>query len=266
MILLLLPAASGFMQNLIYVKPSSLGNEPCTQRNIKKMMQLKCSAVSAPTFRLCDDELGNGQINLDHRLSEAIRATAPECTYLVAPPKERVSVHRAVYEGTNQDFNAWGAAARAVIDDWLPKTGAVLFRNLPIFRANDFKEFWEGCKNGKQNDVPWVPIPYIPVNAPRAQLDGVDLATNIPPNMILPCHNELAYNPRPAGRIALYCLQEAAQGGETLVAWNSDITELVPPELLDFLEAHGGIPYDRTYHDAKQPAPNPKALSWYAPA
>lgn len=100
---------------------------------------------------------------------------------------------------------------------------------------------------------------YTPVYAPREQLDSIDLETKFPPRVILPCHNELAYNPWPAGQIAPYCLRE--DGGETIIVWNSEITELVQPELLDFLEAHYEFSYHRTYHHAQQLAPHPGHLA-----
>ena len=260
-VLLLLSATA----NALILGPISWKPKDCTQ--FASYSQRSCISIrleSKSKFVLSDEELGSGQIELDRNSFAEIRAAVPECTHLSAPPKGRVSVHRLSTIGDGHDFSILGELARSVIDEWLPKTGAVLLRNLPISQASDFKKFWNACLQHKNQK--WTEMSYIPFSEPRAQLDGVDLATNIPPGMILPCHNELAYNPRPAGRIALYCLQEATVGGESLVAWNRDITQLVPTELIQYLEAHGGICYDRLYYNAKQPPSNPPpySMSWSA--
>ena len=38
-------------------------------------------------------------------------------------------------------------------------------------------------------------------------MSGIDMATNVPPQFLLLCHNEMCYNPQTIERIALYCIQ-----------------------------------------------------------
>lgn len=120
---------------------------------------------------------------------------------------------------------------------------------------------------------------------------GIDLATNTPAPQFLAPHNEMIYNPQPNDVIGLYCLQEADAGGESLMVWNRDyansvpagalsyqclptsygmpgrrdwcsygrrrLTCMMPSALKDFVIEHGGIAYERKYHDASRPGPAP---------
>jgi hypothetical protein len=88
---------------------------------------------------------------------------------------------------------------------------------------------------------------------PRQKQAGVDTATNIPPTLTLNPHNELSYNPIRPSRIGLYCLLPSKAGGESIIARNSDITDLIPPQLIQHLNDHGGILYERSYRDANAP-------------
>lgn len=131
------------------------------------------------------------------------------------------------------------------------KSDAVLFRNLNcrIQSAEDFASFWNGCLKGEGG---WKPMKYVPFGKERKKLNGLDLVTPFPPNFPLPCHNEMAYNPKPAGKIAFFCLQNATQGGETILARNADLTNCVGKEIQEFVRSRGGIGYIRTYYDQDQ--------------
>lgn len=98
----------------------------------------------------------------------------------------------------------------------------------------------------------WREMPYEPYGGPRKKVGGVTLATNIEHTQILLGHNEMVYNPRIPRRIALVCGQPAAVGGENIIARNADITKVVSAEIQDFVRAHGGIKYKRTYPDRNQ--------------
>jgi hypothetical protein len=124
----------------------------------------------------------------------------------------------------------------------------VLFSNLHyrIKTAEDFSVFWEACLEGEDG---WVPAVYLPFAKGRPKLGGVDLVTNFPPEDVVNCHNEMVYNPRPPGRIAFFCIQDAVEGGETILVKNADLSLSVSSELQDLVKHHGGILYRRTYHD-----------------
>jgi len=150
-----------------------------------------------------------------------------------------------------------GRVARNIVDADLPEHGAVLFRGLQhrIHSARDFSSFWQGCCGcgcdvGGDADG-WTPMEYVTFGADRPKLDGVDLSISSPPQYALPCHNELSYNPRPPSRIAFYCLQDAIEGGETLLAKNTDVTECIRSDIKDFVWQNQGIVYIREYPDQK---------------
>lgn len=128
------------------------------------------------------------------------------------------------------------------------KTDAVLFRNLNrrIRNAKEFASFWYGCLKGKDG---WKPMKYVPFGKERIKLNGVDLVTRFPSDFALPCHNEMAYNPKPAGKIAFFCLQNAEEGGETILTRNVDLTRCIRQEIQEFVRSHGGIAYIRRYYD-----------------
>lgn len=163
-----------------------------------------------------------------------------------------------------------GREARLIIDDALDTrrnsekeeedsttVDAVLFRGLStcIQNAHDFKAFWSGCIEGEGRKE----MTYVPFGAGRNTLDGVDLVTPFPPEWLLNCHNEMSYNPRPAGRIAFYCLETASTGGETILARNVDLTRYVSKELQQLVKESGGIIYRREYYDERH-NPNPSSV------
>mmetsp|Transcript_12491 Transcript_12491/g.29373 ORF Transcript_12491/g.29373 Transcript_12491/m.29373 type:complete len:434 (-) Transcript_12491:197-1498(-) len=166
-------------------------------------------------------------------------------------------------EWGEEKLRALGAEARETIDGALPATGAVLLRGLPMRSAEEFGHFWRGCLAA--SDPPQQEGTYISLGPSRGRtkMSGIDLATNVPPEFLLLCHNELCYNPTTVGRIALYCVQDAPSGGETIMARNRDLATSLSPSTMQFLEDHGGIMYSRVFQDARKRAPGSDPLgSW----
>jgi len=129
--------------------------------------------------------------------------------------------------------------------------------------ASEFSVFWKAvlsvapeweegtyCSNGP--------------SAGRPKLDGIDMATNVPPQFLLLCHNEMAYNPMTVEQIALYCIQDAPVGGESLITRNKDLLQSLSPTTLKFLKERGGITYTRDFYDARKPplVKTPGVGSW----
>ena len=73
------------------------------------------------------------------------------------------------------------------------------------------------------------------------QIGKLDAATNVPNEMLLTFHNEMAYNPQPCKKIMLLCLQPAEKGGESLLARNIDATSNLSKSLLQKFEQKGGV-------------------------
>jgi hypothetical protein len=163
-----------------------------------------------------------------------------------------------------------GQAAQSASTARCTHAGAVLLRNLPLRSAADIVQLTEAAAAAPGAADDWIAMNYEPFGAPRDVEDGVMKATTIPASFMLPCHNEMSYNPCVPRRLGLVCLQPAPEGGETLLARNADLTEVGPQALLDFVRAHGGVRYTRRYYDETNPPsqvrpPLPSA-TWAAPS
>ncbi len=186
--------------------------------------------------------------------------------YCHRPPDDMVTVLRATTMNSDNNDAAvsdyltspealarLGESARQAIDENLSRNGAVLLRGLPMRTAEAFSHFWKGYLN---TEPALEEGHYVSLGgrAGRDKLNGIDLATNVPPQFPLLCHNELCYNPTTVGCIALYCIQDAPLGGETIITRNKDLK--IPEEAARFLEEHGGILYSREFYDARNPPPD----------
>lgn len=166
---------------------------------------------------------------------------------------------------SEQSIVELGMFARDLIDETLPETGSILFRNLHkrIANATDFIEFWKGVKSldgGKKSQ--WKDMDYQPAFYNRERLGGVvDLATRIAGDTLLRLHNEVAYNPIVPSKFCIYCFQDGKTGGENMLGRNADITKKIPDDVKPFIEAHGGILYRRFYYDDWQ-SEEKHGLSW----
>ncbi|KAL3905295.1 MAG: hypothetical protein SGPRY_010962, partial [Prymnesium sp.] len=157
-----------------------------------------------------------------------------------------------------------GAAARETIEALLPHTGALLMRGLPMRSPESFAHFWRGCL---QAPPPLEEGKYLSLGGTsRRKAGGIDLATNVPPEFLLLCHNELAplrvgtshfsalATPTPSLTLTLtLAVQDAPVGGETIIARNRDLTKTLPAEVIRFINEHGGLEYSREFYDARQP-------------
>lgn len=226
-------------------------------------------AGAEPLFELSAEELkGTCELPADvgygsAYVDEETKDVKPAVNFVSAPPSDIIAIYRAVPNATAGDMIKWGEAARVAIDASLDKTGVVLLRGVPAKTEQEFAEFWKGCMNAAACS-PWEPAVYINMGKSRQQVAGVDTATNIPPHVILNTHNELSYNPIRPSRIALYCLENAVSGGESIIARNEDITATVSPKLVSYIRDHGGLKYSRSYSDAAAQAKGGASNSWLA--
>eukprot|EP00550_Attheya_septentrionalis_P010649 CAMPEP_0198299212 /NCGR_PEP_ID=MMETSP1449-20131203/43883_1 /TAXON_ID=420275 /ORGANISM="Attheya septentrionalis, Strain CCMP2084" /LENGTH=381 /DNA_ID=CAMNT_0044000699 /DNA_START=73 /DNA_END=1218 /DNA_ORIENTATION=- len=188
------------------------------------------------------------------------------------------SIDGACETNTNMDdgplrLDELGRAARTIVDSCFSPSSAsgheaVLFRSLHhvIDTADDFEQFWNGCLQGDHLDDGWTPTSYMPFGKQRAKLGSVDLVTPFPPENALPCHNEMVYNPMSPAGIAFFCLSDAPEGGETILARNAELTKVVSAELQQLVKEHGGIRYRRAYYDQNDEqavkAAHPFEVSW----
>jgi hypothetical protein len=162
-----------------------------------------------------------------------------------------------VYEASSEtplSLPEWGNAAGNFIDEVLNRDGhvALLLRNLTfITTPKEFSLFWKSCCD---SSAYMEPSTYESFGVDRYQEDGVDFVTPVPPQNVFSCHNEMSYNPVPPTKVALFCLQDALEGGESLLAPNKYLTKKISKEIKEFTKKHQGVLYTRKYHDAEKPA------------
>lgn len=165
-------------------------------------------------------------------------------------PNDFVSVFTTDINKYNLTLEEWGIAARSIIDGNLAQSGgAVLLRGLTnINTAAKFATFWKSCY--QSGVTPWNPTIYD--SFPRPKEDGVDVVPHaFPDHKLLTCHNELVYLPNPMRKIMLFCVQDAEQGGESLIASNKKLTQTISSELIEFTRKHKGLVYSSKFMNGK---------------
>ena len=80
------------------------------------------------------------------------------------------------------------------------------------------------------------------LNEGLMQIAGqLDAATNIPGDYTLTLHTEMSYAPTPISKVLLLCMNPAEQGGESLLARNTDVLQKLPEHMLKTFEQKGGV-------------------------
>ncbi|MEM8810523.1 MAG: TauD/TfdA family dioxygenase, partial [Cyanobacteria bacterium P01_G01_bin.38] len=122
---------------------------------------------------------------------------------------------------------------------WLHHHGGILFRGFQVQGVEDFQTFIQ--------TVAYPPLPYTYRSTPRTQVRGpVYTSTEYPANRTIPLHNEMAYARQWPLRIAFYCPQPAASGGETPIADSRRVLARIDPTVRSRFQAHGVL-YIRNY-------------------
>jgi alpha-ketoglutarate-dependent taurine dioxygenase len=117
--------------------------------------------------------------------------------------------------------------------------GALLFRGFAVTEVADFDRFVDSLEMPR--------LEYLYRSTPRTSVGSrVFTATEYPPPLEIPLHNENAYQREWPLKLALCCLQPAATGGETPIADLGRITAAIGDSLLDEFERRG-VRYIRHY-------------------
>lgn len=165
----------------------------------------------------------------------------------ILPPPSFIKIYKYEDEYTTAnsssilDMARLGSIAAGIIENDLNTTGAILFRGVPAESAREFRAFFHATQ--------WPEVHYVPFGPDREKMEGIDLATNIPPHYALGLHNEMAYSPNPASKIAFFCIQPAIVGGETILALNKQVTNTMSKTLLEYVRELGGVLYTRRHYD-----------------
>lgn len=124
----------------------------------------------------------------------------------------------------------WATEHREEILSLTDRHGALLFRGFRVEDEAAFEEFIAAVSGAA--------LEYSERSSPRSHVSGrVYTSTDHPANQSIFLHNEQSYNLTFPSKIAFFCLQPAAQGGETPIASSRRIYERLPRDVRDrFLE------------------------------
>lgn len=125
-------------------------------------------------------------------------------------------------EGVN--LAAWARANQAEVDALLLKHGALLFRDFNIPNPSRFEE----VAGSLTSEL----LQYNERAAPRTEVTrNVYTSTEYPADQHIPLHHEMSYSHNWPTKIWFYCDLPAQQGGETPIANDRQIVDLIDPKI-----------------------------------
>src|ERR1043165_6947547 len=142
------------------------------------------------------------------------------------------------------------AAAELNVFDWLSDNrewvksrllthGAILFRDFNLATPEDFEKFISILSTEL--------LDYSYRSTPRTHLSGkVYSSTEYPAHQSIPLHNELAYARSWPMKLGFFCVQRAAQGGQTPIADSRRVYQAIAADIREEF-ARKGVMYVRNY-------------------
>jgi alpha-ketoglutarate-dependent taurine dioxygenase len=138
-----------------------------------------------------------------------------------------------------RDIAEFVAENAASIGTELLEHGAVLFRDFPVREIGDFDRFVGALSQQR--------IDYVYRSTPRTSLGNrIFTATEYPPALEIPLHNENAYQTDWPLKLALCCLKPSESGGETPISDMRRVNSEIGADLLDKFEQRR-VKYVRHY-------------------
>jgi alpha-ketoglutarate-dependent taurine dioxygenase len=131
-----------------------------------------------------------------------------------------------VIQPNADDLNlaAWAASSRELLDQYLLRYGAILFRGFDVRSSSDFPDFVRAI-------APEL-LDYCERAAPRSEVENkIYTSTEFPADQAIPLHHEMSYSHNWPTRIWFYCAQPPAQGGATPIADERRVFELIPEKV-----------------------------------
>jgi alpha-ketoglutarate-dependent taurine dioxygenase len=120
------------------------------------------------------------------------------------------------------DLLGWSVNNRELIERYLLKHGAVLFRGFALNAVDEFERFITGVSG----DL----LEYRERSSPRRRISGnIYTSTDHPADQSIFLHNENSYQQTWPLRIFFCCKVQAQQGGETPIADVRRVYERIPP-------------------------------------
>jgi alpha-ketoglutarate-dependent taurine dioxygenase len=164
-----------------------------------------------------------------------VGAESPLAPATLAPAREGFPLlARPARAGSEADLEAWGRAARRLLDERLADAGAVLLRGLPLPSLAAFSRFVEA--------LGYEPMPYgLGAASRRVVAPNVATANAAPPERTIMLHNDMSYEPVAPRHLFLFCERalRPGEGGETPIARGEDWLAELGEELVEELERRG---------------------------
>src|SRR5258708_1936651 len=139
-------------------------------------------------------------------------------------------------------LSSWTTSNRESIQAKLTRHGALLFRGFSAGAVADFEEFMTILAGNL--------LDYSYRSTPRTQVSGkIFTSTEYPAHQTIPLHNEMSYSRHWPMMLGFFCLQPAAEGGETPIADSRKVLARIEPAIRDRFKEKN-VRYVRNYGDA----------------
>jgi alpha-ketoglutarate-dependent taurine dioxygenase len=135
----------------------------------------------------------------------------------------------------------WATTNKQSVLEKIQSMGAVLFRGFDLLSIESFEQLLTNL-SGELVD-------YSYRSTPRNQVSGkIYTSTHYPAHQTIALHNEMSYSRQWPMIIAFFCLQPAAEGGETPLADSRTVFAQIDPEIRkEFIRKQ--VMYVRNYDD-----------------
>ena len=136
----------------------------------------------------------------------------------------------------------WTTSNREFIRERLSQSGAILFRGFKLPTVAEFEEFMTILAG----DL----LDYSYRSTPRTQVSGkIYTSTEYPAHQTIPLHNEMSYTRQWPMVLGFFCLEPAAEGGETPIADSRKVFARIDPDVRNRFRQKN-VRYVRNYGDA----------------
>jgi len=139
------------------------------------------------------------------------------------------------------DLAQWARNNREFILSELSKHGALLFRQFKIETVGQFEQFAKSLTPKLLN--------YSEPSSPRSEVSAnIYTSTEYPASQWIQLHNEMSYAHNWPSKVFFFCLQPAAEGGQTPIADSRQVFARLAPKLRErFMEKN--VMYVRNFGD-----------------
>jgi alpha-ketoglutarate-dependent taurine dioxygenase len=136
----------------------------------------------------------------------------------------------------------WTRSNLQLIKERLAKSGAILFRGFNLITVEMFEEFMTVIAG----DL----LDYSYRSTPRTKVSGkIYTSTEYPAHQTIPLHNEMSYTRQWPMALGFFCVEPAAEGGETPIADSRKVFQRISSEIRERF-SQKMIRYVRNYGDA----------------